>query len=81
MPHAGRAIVPMTRALKTRRRVARAGMHALRDRVQHAAGRPVKGLASAADAAGLQHTPPHRRPPGAAVRMAETGNGMEEIRS
>jgi integrase len=81
--HKGRAIVPMTRTLKTRLLAARAGARSPyviewnKQRVRSVK----KGLASAAEAAGLQHTHPHLLRHSAAVRMAESGNDMEEIRS
>lgn len=83
IPHKGRAIVPMTRTIKTRLLAAQAGTRS--DFVIEWNGRRVgsvkKGLASAADAAGLQHTHPHLLRHSAPVRMAETGIDMEEIRS
>ncbi|MGU3668618.1 tyrosine-type recombinase/integrase [Methylobacterium sp. A49B] len=83
IPHKGRAIVPMTRTLKTRLLAAQAGARSPfviewnKQRVRSVK----KGLSSAAEAAGLQHTHPHLLRHSAAVRMAETGIDMEEIRS
>lgn len=83
VPHKGRAIVPMTRTLKTRLLAARAGARSpyviewAGDRV----GSVKKGLANTASAAKLPHTHPHLLRHSAAVRMAESGIEMEEIRS
>ncbi|KQP61096.1 site-specific integrase [Methylobacterium sp. Leaf108] len=83
VPHKGRAVVPMTRTIKTRLLAARAG--AMSDYVIEWAGEPVKsvkrGLATAAEAAGLPHVHPHLLRHSAAVRQAEQGVPMEEIAS
>jgi integrase len=82
-PHKGRAVVPMTRTIKTRLLDARAG--SMSNFVIEWAGRPVrsvkKGLATAAEAAGLPHVHPHLLRHSAAVRQAEMGVPMEEIAS
>jgi integrase len=83
VPHKGRAIVPMTRTLKTRLLAAQAGARSPyviewnKQRVRTVK----KGLASAAEAAGLQHVHPHLLRHSAAVRQAEAGVPMEEIAS
>lgn len=81
--HKGRAVVMMTRTLKTRLLNARAG--ALSEHVIEWAGKPVgsvkKGLTAAATTAGLPHVHPHLLRHSAAVRQAELGVPMEEIAS
>ncbi|MEE7478473.1 integrase [Methylobacterium hispanicum] len=83
VPHKGRAIVPMTRTLKTRLLAAKAGARSpfVIEWNAQRVGSVKKGLAAAAETAGLQHTHPHLLRHSAAVRMAETGIDMEEIRS
>lgn len=83
MPHKGRAVVPMTRTLKPRLLTAKAG--AISPYVVEWAGRRVgsvkKGLAAAAERAGLPHVSPHMLRHSSAVRQAERGVPMEEIAS
>ncbi|KAB1068862.1 tyrosine-type recombinase/integrase [Methylobacterium planeticum] len=83
VPHKGRAVVPMTKTLRLRMLAAREG--AMSDHVIEWAGRRVtsvkKGLATAAQAAGLRHVHPHMLRHSAAVRQAEAGVPMEEIAS
>jgi len=80
-PHKGRAIVPMLRTARAALLDARQG--ALTDYVIEWARRPVKsvkrGLAAAAQRAGLEHVSPHMLRHSAAIHMAEEGVGMEEI--
>lgn len=82
-PHKGRAVVPMTRTIKTRLLEAKRG--AMSPFVIEWAGRQVgsvkKGLASAARDAGLPKVSPHVLRHSSAVRMAESGEPMEEIAS
>jgi integrase len=80
-PAKGRAIVPMTNALRVALQEARAG--ALSPYVIEWAGQRVasvkKGLAAAAKRAGLPHVSPHMLRHSAAVHMAESGVPMAEI--
>jgi integrase len=83
VPHKGRAIVPMTRTVKTRLLAARAG--AVTPYVIEWNGKRVgsvkKGLAAAAKRAKLPRVSPHMLRHSAAVRQAEQGVPMEEIAS
>ena len=83
VPHKGRAIVPMTRTVKTHLLAARAG--AVTPYVIEWNGKRVgsvkKGLAAAAARAKLPKVSPHMLRHSAAVRQAEQGVPMEEIAS
>jgi integrase len=81
MPHKGRAIVPMNRAVKAALLEAKAG--ALSPFVVEWAGGKVgsvkRGLRAIAKRAGVGHVSPHMLRHSAAVHMAEAGIAMEEI--
>lgn len=80
-PHKGRAIVPMNRSVRAA--LERAQPLAVSPFVIEWAGKRVssvkKGLAAAAERAGLGHVTPHMLRHTAAVHMAEAGIPMEEI--
>lgn len=80
-PHKGRAIVPMNRMVKEA--LLEAKGIALTPYVIEWAGEPIlsvkKGLAGAAQRAGLGKVSPHMLRHSAAVHMAEAGISMEEI--
>lgn len=82
-PHKGRAVVPMTRTVRAVLQEARQG--ALSPYVVEWAGERVgsvkKGLAAAARRAGLRHVTAHMLRHSAAVRMAESGERLDEIAS
>jgi integrase len=81
VPHKGRAIVPMNDTVRASLSHAREG--ALSDFVIEWGGDRVgsvkRGLAAAARRAGIEHVSPHMLRHTAAVHMAESGIGMEEI--
>ena len=81
VPHKGRAIVPMNDTVRAALLQARDG--ALSDFVVEWGGDRVssvkRGLAAAAKRAGVDHVSPHMLRHTAAVHMAESEIGMEEI--
>ncbi|AWN36519.1 tyrosine-type recombinase/integrase [Methylobacterium radiodurans] len=83
VPHKGRAVVPMNRTLRMRLLEAKQGARS--DYVVEWGGQKVgsvkRGLAKAAENAGLPHVHPHMLRHSAAVRQAEEGVPMEEIAS